>query len=94
MEKLFSGIGGLIIVVFALLVISPGVYADDAGQAKDQAQAQAIPSVEQLEAQFEHQLTTRDEKYGQPRASCYYGALEDHYAQDQLRSDEIGEGIR
>jgi hypothetical protein len=82
----------LIVSVFALLVLGPVAHANEASHLD--AQMRTIPSVVQLESQFNTQLTTRDELYGQPRATSYYDDLVDHYEQDQLMRDVIAENLR
>jgi hypothetical protein len=73
-----------------LVLLSSHAYADDASP---NVPAQGIPSVAQLEAQFQFQLTTRQEPYGQPKATSYYDDLEDHYEQVQLMRDVVAQDI-
>ena len=86
MKKLNPWFGGLTILVVTLLLNGPSAHADF-------SVLYTVPEVYQLEAQFESQLTTRDETYGQPRATSYYDDLVDHYEQDQLMRDVIAQGI-
>jgi len=92
MKKQYFWLSSLTIFVAALLVLGPHAYADDTSHFN--AQIQAVPSVDQLESQFESQLTTRQETYGRPKATSYYDDLVDHYEQDQIMSDFIDKGIR
>jgi hypothetical protein len=92
MKIQYSWCSRLMILVLALVVIGPVVHANEASHLD--AQMRVIPSVEQLEAQFNTQLTTRSETYGQPKATSYYDDLVDHYEQDQLMRDVIAENLR
>ena len=82
-------LSSLAILVLAALNLGSRAYADDTSG----TQIQAVPSVYQLEAQFESQLSTRQEPYGRPEATCYYDDLEDHYEQVQLVRDDIDQGL-
>jgi len=68
--------------IFAVTILSSGSPA-----------FAGVPSVQQLESQFETQLNTRTEPYGQPKATSYYDDLVDHYAQTLIMSDMIDKSI-
>lgn len=91
MKKAYIRFSSLIILAIALLVNGSRVYAYDTSRYVSQIQPE--PSVEQLESQFHAQLTTRQEPYGQPKATSYYDDLDDHCEQGQLMRDVIDEGI-
>lgn len=91
MKKLFPRIFSVSYVVIALLLIGPLAYADGMSQPNDRPQA--VPSVEQLEAQFEFDLNTRQEPYGQPKATSYYDDMADHVEQTLLMGDMIDKCI-
>jgi len=87
--KKYIWLFGLTILVLAAVNFGSQAYADDTNG----TQTQAVPSVHQIEAQFEYQLSTRQEPYGQPKATSNYDDLEDHYEQVQLVRDDIDRGI-
>jgi len=77
---------------FVLVFLSMPAYAHAAGF-QYTAMDGYIDSV-QADAQRVATMTGIEWKDTYPHATCYYDDLEDHYAQEQLMSDAISEGIR
>lgn len=92
MRKMYFWLLSLTFVASTLLGTGSCAYAEGSSQVN--GQIQGTPSVRQLEAQFEFQLTARQEPWGQPKATSYYDDLVDHYEQVQMMRDVIDEGIR